>query len=76
MAALALGGIVYSSWILEFFLDTGLDPVTIKSFLAFGMLLNAGAALDVGDVDEPWAHGVRTLIEPGLFHHITSETNR
>ncbi len=55
---------------------TGLDPVTIKSFLAFGMLLNAGAALDVGDVDEPWAHGVRTLIEPGLFHHITSETNR
>lgn len=32
MAALALGGIVYSSWILEFFLDTGLDPVT--SFLS------------------------------------------
>ncbi len=26
------GGIVYSSWILEFFLDTGLDPVT--SFLS------------------------------------------
>ena len=32
VAALALGGIVYSSWILEFFLDTGLDPVT--SFLS------------------------------------------
>lgn len=27
-----LCGIVYSSWILEFFLDTGLDPVT--SFLS------------------------------------------
>ncbi|MDV6267839.1 DUF998 domain-containing protein [Rhodococcus globerulus] len=30
--ALILGGIVYSSWILEFFLDTELDPVT--SFLS------------------------------------------
>ena len=29
-------------------IDTGLDPVTVKTFLAFGMLLNAGAALDVG----------------------------
>lgn len=25
---------------------------------------------------EPWAHGVRTRIEPGLFTHITSEANR
>ncbi|QKT09233.1 TetR/AcrR family transcriptional regulator [Gordonia sp. X0973] len=55
---------------------TGLDAVTVKSFLAYGMLLNAGAALDVDEVDEPWASGVRTRIEPGLFAHITSETNR
>lgn len=32
VVALAVGGIVYSSWFLEFFLDTGLDPVT--SFLS------------------------------------------
>lgn len=55
---------------------TGLDPVTIKSFLAFGMLLNAGAALDVAALDEPWADGVQTLINPALFEHITTETNR
>jgi AcrR family transcriptional regulator len=55
---------------------TGLDPVTVKSFLAFGMLLNNGAALEVREVDEPWALGVRTRIQPGLFTHITSETNR
>jgi AcrR family transcriptional regulator len=55
---------------------TGLDPVTVKSFLAFGMLLNNGAALQVRETDEPWALGVRTRIQPGLFEHITSETNR
>jgi AcrR family transcriptional regulator len=55
---------------------TGLDPVTIKAFLAFGMLLNNGAALQVAELDEPWAQGVRTRIRPGLFDHITDETNR
>jgi AcrR family transcriptional regulator len=55
---------------------TGLDPVTVKSFLAFGMLLNNVAALDVDQVAEPWAAGVRTRIEPGLFEHITAATNR
>jgi AcrR family transcriptional regulator len=55
---------------------TGLDPVTVKSFLAFGMLLNNSAALELREVDEPWAHGVRTRIQPGLFTHITTETNR
>ncbi|MFT4124857.1 MAG: helix-turn-helix domain-containing protein [Gordonia sp. (in: high G+C Gram-positive bacteria)] len=55
---------------------TGLDAVTVKSFLAFGMLLNVGAALDVEQLDEPWATGVRTRIQPGLFEHITDETNR
>ena len=55
---------------------TGLDDVTLKSFLAFGMLLNSGAALAVHDVDEPWARGVRTRIQPGLFEHVTTATNR
>ncbi|NMO03289.1 TetR/AcrR family transcriptional regulator [Gordonia sp. TBRC 11910] len=55
---------------------TGLDPVTVKSFLAFGMLLNAGAALDVEDLADDWARGVRTRINTGLFEHITTDTNR
>jgi AcrR family transcriptional regulator len=55
---------------------TGLDPVTVKTFLAFGMLLNNGAAIEARDVDEPWALGVATRIQPGLFTHITAETNR
>jgi AcrR family transcriptional regulator len=55
---------------------TGLDPVTVKSFLAFGMLLNNVAALDVEQSDEPWATGVRTRIQAGLFEHITADTNR
>jgi AcrR family transcriptional regulator len=55
---------------------TGLDPVTVKAFLAFGMLLNNAAALDVAELDEPWANGVRTRIRPGLFEHITAGTNQ
>lgn len=55
---------------------TGLEPVTVKTFLAFGMLLNAGAALDVDQVDAAWAEGVRTRIQSGLFAHITTEANR
>jgi AcrR family transcriptional regulator len=54
----------------------GLDPVTVKSFLAFGMLLNNVAALDIDELDEPWAKGVRTRIHTGLFEHITTDTNR
>ncbi|MGH9092425.1 MAG: TetR/AcrR family transcriptional regulator [Acidimicrobiales bacterium] len=53
-----------------------LDAVTVKSFLAFGMLLNAAAALDAGEADAPWAEGVRTRVRPGLFEHITARTNR
>src|SRR5437763_12724138 len=45
---------------------TGLEPVTVKSFLAFGMLLNTAAAPDVEHVDMPWADGVRTRINAGL----------
>ena len=55
---------------------TGLDPVTIKAFLAFGMLLNTSAALEAAELDEAWARGVRTRIHPGLFDHITADTNR
>ena len=55
---------------------TGLDPVTVKSFLAFGMLLNTAAALAIDELDEPWANGVRTRIHAGLFEHITTGTNR
>jgi len=55
---------------------TGLDPVTIKAFLALGLLLNVGAALEVAELDEPWAQGVRTRIRPGLFDHITADSNR
>lgn len=55
---------------------TGLDPVTVKAFLAFGMLLNNGAALQVDALDEPWAEGVRTRVRPGLFEHVTTATNR
>jgi AcrR family transcriptional regulator len=55
---------------------TGLDPVTVKSFLAFGMLLSNAAALDVDEVAAPWAEGVRTRIKPGLFEHITADANR
>src|SRR5262245_28241471 len=37
---------------------TGLDAVTIKTFLAFGMLLNTNAALDLAEVDAGWARGI------------------
>jgi len=55
---------------------TGLDAVTVKTFLAFGMLLNANAALHLAEVDARWARGLRTRIKPGLFRHITRLTNR
>ncbi len=54
----------------------GLDPVTVKTFLAFGMLLNTSAALELREVDDKWARQARTRIKAGLFTHITRETNR
>lgn len=53
-----------------------LDPVTVKTFLAFGMLLNTSAALGLADVDEQWSRQARTRIRAGLFAHITRESNR
>lgn len=55
---------------------TRLEPVTVKTFLAFGMLLNAGAAMDAATVDAAWSDGVRTRINAGLFEHITTDANR
>lgn len=55
---------------------TGLDAVTVKSFLAYGMLLNSNAALDIEQVKEPWAEGAQTRIHAGLFEHITTATNQ
>jgi len=54
---------------------TGLDPVTVKTFLAYGMLLNNSAAMALSEVGEPWAAGTRTRIQAGLFQHITAEHN-
>ncbi|MBO0850745.1 MAG: hypothetical protein J2P20_14885 [Pseudonocardia sp.] len=55
-----------------------LEPVQVKTFLAYGALLSTKAASDLADVDEPWAEEVRTgpaavrmppsngLIDPGV----------
>jgi AcrR family transcriptional regulator len=55
---------------------SGLEPVTVKTFLAYGMLLNAAAALALDEVTGPWAAGIRTRIQAGLFAHITGATNQ
>jgi AcrR family transcriptional regulator len=55
---------------------TGLEPVQVKTFMAYGMLLNTGAALDIAALDAAWARQVRTRIHAGLFEHITTEANR
>lgn len=55
---------------------SGLPPVAVKSFLAFGMLLNASAAVQTSEVDAAWADGIRTRIHAGLFAHITDENNQ
>nr|WP_027501590.1 TetR/AcrR family transcriptional regulator [Rhodococcus sp. UNC363MFTsu5.1] len=55
---------------------TGMPPVAVKSFLAYGMLLNVAAALDIDDVDAEWARGIRTRIHAGLFDHLTEENNQ
>jgi AcrR family transcriptional regulator len=54
---------------------SGLPPVAVKTFLAYGMLLNTAAALELSEVDAEWAAGIRTRITAGLFDHITEEAN-
>jgi AcrR family transcriptional regulator len=53
-----------------------LPPVAVKTFLAYGMLLNTSAALQISEVDADWAAGIRTRIQAGLFEHLTEENNR
>jgi AcrR family transcriptional regulator len=53
-----------------------LDAVGVKTFLAFGMLLNTAAALEVREVDAEWARGIRTRIHAGLFDHLTEANNQ
>jgi AcrR family transcriptional regulator len=55
---------------------SGLPPVAVKSFLAFGMLLNTSAAVQADGVDAQWATGIRTRIQAGLFDHLTERNNR
>lgn len=55
---------------------TGLDPLTIKAFLTFGMLRSNGAALQTAELDKLWAEGIRTRIRTGPFDPITTRTNR
>lgn len=55
---------------------SGLPPVAVKTFLAFGMLLNASAAVQASDVEADWADGIRTLIHAGLFDFVTDENNQ
>ncbi|GAB3410291.1 TetR/AcrR family transcriptional regulator [Flindersiella endophytica] len=55
---------------------TGLDPVQIKTFMAFGMLLNTNTALATADVDAGWAKQATTRIHAGLFTHLSEEANR
>ncbi|MFD8380229.1 hypothetical protein ACFV2X_17050 [Streptomyces sp. NPDC059679] len=55
---------------------TGLDPVQIKTFMAYGMLLNTNAALATADIDADWARQATTRSHAGLLSHLTTETNR
>jgi AcrR family transcriptional regulator len=55
---------------------TGLDPVQVKTFMAFGMLLNTNAALATADVDADWARQATTRIHAGLFTHVSTEANQ
>ncbi|MGP3953886.1 TetR/AcrR family transcriptional regulator [Streptomyces sp. 7N604] len=55
---------------------TDLDPVQIKTFMAYGMLLNTSAALQLANTDADWAAQATTRIRAGLFEHLTTEANR
>ncbi|MBA8825996.1 AcrR family transcriptional regulator [Saccharopolyspora lacisalsi] len=55
---------------------TGLDAVRIKTFMAYGILLNTNAALAAEEVDADWANQATARVHPGLFPHLTAEANR
>ncbi|MBQ0984698.1 TetR/AcrR family transcriptional regulator [Streptomyces sp. F63] len=54
---------------------TGLDAVQVKTFMAYAMLLNTSAALELADLDADWAAQAVTRIHAGLFEHLTTEVN-
>lgn len=54
----------------------GLDAVQIKTFMAYGMLLNTNAALGTAEIDADWARQATTRIHSArLFQRISQETN-
>ncbi|WEX10900.1 hypothetical protein [Chelativorans sp. AA-79] len=56
---------------------SGLDAVQVKTFMAYGMLLNTNAALSAAEIDADWARQATTRINSGhLFKHLTVEANR
>ncbi|UKY54570.1 hypothetical protein [Streptomyces inhibens] len=55
---------------------TGLDAVQVKTFMAYGMLLNTNAALATADLDADRARQATTRIHAGLFSHLTTEANQ
>lgn len=55
---------------------TGLDAVQVKTFMAFGMLLNTSAALELATLEADWSSQATTRIHAGLFEHLTAEANQ
>jgi hypothetical protein len=46
---------------------SGLDPLRVKTFIAFGMLLNDVAALDARGLPEEWATQATTPVPRELY---------
>jgi AcrR family transcriptional regulator len=46
---------------------SGLDPLRVKMFIAFGMLLNDMAALDARQLRRSWAQQARTPVPASLY---------
>lgn len=56
---------------------SGVDAVQVKTFMAFGMLLNTNAALSAAELPEPWARQAMTRINTAkLFRHLSDEANQ
>jgi hypothetical protein len=46
---------------------SGHDPLHVKTFIAFGMLLNDMAALDARDLPTPWARQATTPVPREIY---------
>jgi hypothetical protein len=46
---------------------SGLDPLRVKTFISFGMLLNDMAALDARDLPTAWAEQATTPVPRELY---------